>query len=127
MAPYSLQQNTWVFPNPLKWEPGRWLRSDGEPALVEIKKWFWALGLRTWRSDAYWGAVSTCIQKLWFIQSTWSRSRDGLDGTCSIDISKARDMHPTKFRKDSPGNHLQVRMFSSDTFAEMKVCASPLV
>jgi hypothetical protein len=42
VAPYSLHRNPEVFPNPLEWEPERWLKSDGDPALVEMKKWFWA-------------------------------------------------------------------------------------
>jgi cytochrome P450 len=42
MAPYSLHRNADVFPDPLKWDPERWLKSDGDAALAEMKKWFWA-------------------------------------------------------------------------------------
>lgn len=42
VAPYSLHRNAEAFPNPLNWEPERWLKSDDDPALVEMKKWFWA-------------------------------------------------------------------------------------
>lgn len=40
MAPYSLHRNADVFPDPLKFDPERWL---GAPARVaEMKKWWWA-------------------------------------------------------------------------------------
>jgi cytochrome P450 len=42
MAPYSLHRNADVFSDPLKWDPERWLKGDGDPALAEMKKWFWA-------------------------------------------------------------------------------------
>jgi cytochrome P450 len=41
MAPYSLHRNVDVFPNPSKWDPERWLKADGDPALAEMKKWWW--------------------------------------------------------------------------------------
>jgi cytochrome P450 len=40
-APYSLHRNADVFPSPLHWDPERWLKEDGDPALVEMKKWWW--------------------------------------------------------------------------------------
>ncbi|KAK4503417.1 hypothetical protein PRZ48_004332 [Zasmidium cellare] len=40
MEPYSLHRNAEVFPEPLKFDPERWL---GEPGRVaEMKKWWWA-------------------------------------------------------------------------------------
>lgn len=41
MAPYSLHRNAEVFPDPLQWKPERWLKADGDPALAEMKKWWW--------------------------------------------------------------------------------------
>jgi hypothetical protein len=41
MAPYSLHRNADVFPKPLVWDPARWLKADGDPNLVEMKKWWW--------------------------------------------------------------------------------------
>jgi hypothetical protein len=40
MAPYSLHRNADVFPNPLVWDPERWLNADGD-ALADMKKWWW--------------------------------------------------------------------------------------
>jgi cytochrome P450 len=42
MAPYSLHRNSDVFPNPLVWDPARWLKGDGDPNLIEMRKWWWA-------------------------------------------------------------------------------------
>lgn len=42
MAPYSLHRNADVFQEPLTWDPERWLKVDGDPALSEMKKWWWA-------------------------------------------------------------------------------------
>jgi hypothetical protein len=41
MAPYSLHRNADVFPDPLQWNPERWLKANGDPALAEMKKWWW--------------------------------------------------------------------------------------
>ncbi|OKL56728.1 hypothetical protein UA08_07860 [Talaromyces atroroseus] len=38
MSPYTLHRNAEVFPEPLKFDPERWLNED----CVEMKKWFWA-------------------------------------------------------------------------------------
>jgi len=40
-APYSLHRNAEVFAEPLRWDPERWLKGDGDLALVEMKKWWW--------------------------------------------------------------------------------------
>lgn len=40
-APYSLHRNSEVFLEPLRWNPERWLKDDGDLALVEMKKWWW--------------------------------------------------------------------------------------
>jgi cytochrome P450 len=42
MAPYSLHRNSDVFPNPLVWDPARWLKVDGDSNLIEMRKWWWA-------------------------------------------------------------------------------------
>lgn len=41
MAPYTLHRNADVFPNPLEWDPERWLKADMELSLAEMKKWWW--------------------------------------------------------------------------------------
>lgn len=41
MAPYSLHRNAEIFPEPLKWDPSRWIRKDDDPILIEMKKWWW--------------------------------------------------------------------------------------
>jgi len=41
VAPYSLHRNAEVFPEPLKWDPERWLRADGVTAPPEMRKWWW--------------------------------------------------------------------------------------
>jgi hypothetical protein len=41
MAPYSLHRNADVFPDPLKWDPERWLKAAADPPLAEMKKWCW--------------------------------------------------------------------------------------
>lgn len=48
VAPWSLHRNADVFVEPLKWDPGRWMRGEGEDEQgfrereKEMKKWFWA-------------------------------------------------------------------------------------
>ncbi|KAH7406481.1 cytochrome P450 [Phaeosphaeria sp. MPI-PUGE-AT-0046c] len=42
MAPYSLHRNAEVFPNPLEWDPERWLKGERDPALAEMRKWWWS-------------------------------------------------------------------------------------
>lgn len=41
MAPFSLHRNADIFPEPLKWDPSRWMRKDDDPVLIEMKKWWW--------------------------------------------------------------------------------------
>jgi cytochrome P450 len=41
MAPYSLHRNADVFAEPLRWDPERWSRDDGDETLAEMKKWWW--------------------------------------------------------------------------------------
>lgn len=41
MAPYSLHRNAEIFPDPLKWDPERWLTED-MASLAEMKRWWWA-------------------------------------------------------------------------------------
>lgn len=41
MAPYSLHRNPEVFPDPLNWDPERWLKDDDDPALIAMRKWWW--------------------------------------------------------------------------------------
>ena len=41
---YSLHRNTNVFPEPEKWIPDRWLRTDDPKKAEEMKRWFWAFG-----------------------------------------------------------------------------------
>lgn len=41
LAPYSLHRNADIFPDPLKWDPERWLTGDAE-GLTEMKRWWWA-------------------------------------------------------------------------------------
>ncbi|KAG9237919.1 putative benzoate 4-monooxygenase cytochrome P450 [Amylocarpus encephaloides] len=40
MSPYTLHRNPKVFPDPLVFNPNRWLEESDN--LVEMKKWFWA-------------------------------------------------------------------------------------
>jgi cytochrome P450 len=40
MSPYTLHRNPDVFPEPLNFNPERWLGQCGD--LAEMKKWFWA-------------------------------------------------------------------------------------
>jgi hypothetical protein len=40
MSPFSLHRNATVFPEPLVFNPERWIGSEEE--LAEMKKWFWA-------------------------------------------------------------------------------------
>ncbi|KAK7418776.1 hypothetical protein QQX98_003794 [Neonectria punicea] len=40
MSPFTLHRNPNVFPEPLRFNPERWLGQCGD--LVEMKKWFWA-------------------------------------------------------------------------------------
>lgn len=40
MAPYSLHRNAEVFPEPLKFDPERWLGE--EEKVTEMKRWWWA-------------------------------------------------------------------------------------
>ncbi|KAF2848455.1 cytochrome P450 [Plenodomus tracheiphilus IPT5] len=43
MAPYSLHRNgdAGIFPDPLRWDPHRWLKDSKDPVLAEMKKWWW--------------------------------------------------------------------------------------
>lgn len=41
MSPYSLHRNEEVFPQPLKWDPERWLSADKDH-ITAMKKWWWA-------------------------------------------------------------------------------------
>ena len=41
LEPYALHRNEDVFPNPLKFDPERWLNSS-EQQLAEMKRWWWA-------------------------------------------------------------------------------------
>jgi cytochrome P450 len=40
MSPYSLHRNTDIFPDPLQFNPERWLGATQQ--VREMKKWFWA-------------------------------------------------------------------------------------
>ncbi|TKA63511.1 hypothetical protein B0A55_12702 [Friedmanniomyces simplex] len=40
---WSLHRNSSVFPDPERWNPGRWLESTPEQ-LEEMQRWFWAFG-----------------------------------------------------------------------------------
>jgi cytochrome P450 len=40
MSPYSLHRNAEVFPEPLKFDPERWLGPTEQVALMN--RWFWA-------------------------------------------------------------------------------------
>ncbi|KAH8594844.1 putative benzoate 4-monooxygenase cytochrome P450 [Bisporella sp. PMI_857] len=40
MSPYSLHRNAEIFPNPLQFNPERWLGATDQ--VKEMKKWFWA-------------------------------------------------------------------------------------
>jgi cytochrome P450 len=40
MSPYTLHRNADVFPDPLVFNPERWLGNSKDVA--EMKKWFWA-------------------------------------------------------------------------------------
>ena len=43
MAPYSLHRNPDVFPEPLRWDPDRWLpENTNADHLAEMKRWWWA-------------------------------------------------------------------------------------
>ncbi|KAH7066183.1 cytochrome P450 [Paraphoma chrysanthemicola] len=42
MAPYSLHRNPDVFPDPLTWQPERWLKDEDDTALIAMKKWWWS-------------------------------------------------------------------------------------
>ncbi|PYH93902.1 cytochrome P450 [Aspergillus ellipticus CBS 707.79] len=42
---YSLHRNPEVFPDPLAWQPKRWLKDcNSAPDLEERRRWFWAFG-----------------------------------------------------------------------------------
>jgi cytochrome P450 len=46
MCPYTLHRNPDVFPDPLVFDPERWL---GDPKdVAEMKKWFWAFSSGEW-------------------------------------------------------------------------------
>ena len=42
--PYCLHRNAFVFPEPEKWKPGRWLVPSESPEMKEMLRWFWAFG-----------------------------------------------------------------------------------
>ncbi|KAH3912080.1 hypothetical protein HBH56_121360 [Parastagonospora nodorum] len=100
-APYSLHRNAEVFPEPLRWDPERWLKDDGDIALLEMKKWWWPFS----------SGARMCIglhlamAELALVPSIYRRFSTNIK---------------PDFEGMAPGITSRFEVFTDETFAEMK-------